>query len=194
MTWRCEWRYAPEACREDFRIFEKVSWIPGSKEEGWLSLARRSQASVWHYVGGPPSRRSLCLFWRETRQRVWTRDFDATGSRKGIPVGSWKKEPREVSWRQARQKGTWQSTPDSRRDQSAWDRFQQRWGKTSHDELAFLVALLEFCKKSTIALVYRCTKEHTVSQNHPRLFFVLFLPLPWLYFCSLEEMCPYRNH
>ena len=43
--------------------------------------------SVWHYVGGPQSRRFLCLFWRETRQRVWTRDLDATGSRKETPVG-----------------------------------------------------------------------------------------------------------
>ena len=25
---------------------------------------------LWHYVGGLPSRRFLCLFWRKTRQRV----------------------------------------------------------------------------------------------------------------------------
>ena len=42
---------------------------------------------LWHYVGGPPSRQSLCLFWRETRQKVWTRDLNATGSRKRTPVG-----------------------------------------------------------------------------------------------------------
>ena len=40
----CEWRHAPEACAEDFGGFEE-SGIPGSEEEGWLSLARRSQAS-----------------------------------------------------------------------------------------------------------------------------------------------------
>ena len=54
---------------------------------------------VLHYVGGPPRRRSLCLFWRDSRQRVWTRDLDATGSRKRTRVGSWTKEHREGGWR-----------------------------------------------------------------------------------------------
>ena len=73
---------------------------------------------MWHYLGGPPSRQPLCLFWRETRQKVWSRDLDATGSRKGTPVRSWTKERGEFSWRRATKKGSWQSTPDSRRDQS----------------------------------------------------------------------------
>ena len=57
---------------------------------------------------------------------------DATGSRQGnarIRVG----------WRKPQ--GSRQSTPESRRDQSAWDRVQKQWGKASQDELAFLVAL-----------------------------------------------------
>ena len=68
---------------------------------------------MWHYVGVPPSRRSLCLFWRETRQRVWTRDLDMTGSRKRTWVKSWTKELRSQL---VTGDGEWQmkSTPNSR--------------------------------------------------------------------------------
>ena len=38
---------------------------------------------LWHYVGGPLSRRSLCMFWRETKQRPENRDLPETGSRQG---------------------------------------------------------------------------------------------------------------
>ena len=43
----CEWRHAPEARAEDFGDFEKsqLSRVPGLEEDGWLSQARRSQAS-----------------------------------------------------------------------------------------------------------------------------------------------------
>ena len=127
-----------------------------------LSVAY-APSSVWHYVGGPLSRRSLCLFWRETKQRPELEISTGPEVGKGTPVKSWKKELSAGSWRRARQKGSWQSTPDSRRDHSAWDR------------------------------VYRCKKEYRVSQLNllaleltqayiVRLFFVLFLPLPWLYF------------
>ena len=46
-TWGCEWPHASEACAEDLGEFEKSqeSWVPGSEYEGWLSLARWSQAS-----------------------------------------------------------------------------------------------------------------------------------------------------
>ena len=53
----CEWRHAPEA-RGGFGGFWKsqLSWVPGSEEDGWLSLARRSQASGLvagaHVMGG----------------------------------------------------------------------------------------------------------------------------------------------
>ena len=120
--------------------------------------------SVWHYEGSLPSRWSLCQFWRETRQRVWTQDLNATRSRRRTPVGSWKKEPREVSWWRARQNGSWQSTPDSRRDQSAWERVQHQWGKTSQDESAFFMALWKFREGCKSALVDRSTKECRVSQ------------------------------
>ena len=47
-------------------------------------------------VGGPPSSRSLCLFWRETRRRVCTRDLDATGSRQGNARGVGKRNSEKV--------------------------------------------------------------------------------------------------
>ena len=59
-----------------------------------------------------------------------------------------------------------QSTPDSRRDQSAWDGVQEQWGKTSQDESAFLMALWKFREGCTSALVYGFT-GNAVSRNHP---------------------------
>ena len=37
------------------------------------------------------AKQTMPLFWRETRQRVWTRDLNETGSRKGTPVREWDK-------------------------------------------------------------------------------------------------------
>ena len=53
-TCGCEWRYAPEACAEDFGGSEKksVSWVPGSEEEGWLPHTRRGLAAGVTRVGG----------------------------------------------------------------------------------------------------------------------------------------------
>ena len=61
----------------------------------------QSQLAVtaWHYVGGPPSRRSLRLFWCETKQRAWTWDLrrDRKWGRKGRSErsqrSSWKRNP-----------------------------------------------------------------------------------------------------
>ena len=38
---------------------------------------------VWHYEVGTPSRRSFCLFWRETKQRPELEIFNATRSGQG---------------------------------------------------------------------------------------------------------------
>ena len=45
---------------------------------------------LWHYVGGPLSRQSLCLFWRDTKQRAWTRDLrrDRKWRRKAVSKGT----------------------------------------------------------------------------------------------------------
>ena len=119
----------------DFEI-KRTTHIVSHPFSDWLIRKR-----VWHYVGGPLSRRSLCLFWRETKQRpeLETSTWPEVG--KGTRERSWKKEPREGSWRRATERDSWQSTPDSRRDESAWDSVQKQWGKASQDELAFLVAL-----------------------------------------------------
>ena len=43
---KCEWRHAPEARGEIWEFWRKlVELRPASGEDGWLSLARRSQAS-----------------------------------------------------------------------------------------------------------------------------------------------------
>ena len=64
---------------------QKLALFSSVRDTGW-SLRECIKLSLWHYAGCPTSRRFLCLFWRETRQRVWTRDLDATGSRKRTPV------------------------------------------------------------------------------------------------------------
>ena len=164
-----------------------------------------NHTELWHYEGGAPSRRSFCLFWRETKQRPGLEISDETGSGVGKAGPretrrSWKKEPRGRSWQRATERGSWESTRDSRRDQSAWDRVQQQWGKTSQDELAFLVALWKFREGCTSALVYRCTKECRVSQLNllaleliqthiVRLFFALFSHSLDCISCSHREMC-----
>ena len=56
---------------------------------------------LWHYVGGPLSKRFLCLFWRETKQRPEIEILTRPEVGKGTPVRSWKKELREGSWRWA---------------------------------------------------------------------------------------------
>ena len=54
LTSGCEWRHAPEARAEDFGEFWKSQLFElrhASGEDGWLSLARRSQA-IWLFVAG----------------------------------------------------------------------------------------------------------------------------------------------
>ena len=143
---------------------------------------------MWHYVGGPPSRWSLCMFWRETRQRVWTRDLDATGSRKRTRVGSWTKELRGGCWRRKTQSGRGVDTGHLRDLSHERERVQHQWGKTSHDELAFLVALWKFRQWCTSALVYICKGMQLnllaleLTQAYCSFVLCSFLPLPWLYF------------
>ena len=75
---------------------------------------------MWHYEGGAPSRRSFCLFWRETKQRPELEIFE------------WDREMGKGRLSEALEKGTQrrqftkgdaevESTTDSRRDQSGWD-------------------------------------------------------------------------
>ena len=150
-------------------------------------------------MGGPLSRRSLCLFWRETKLRpeleISTRREVGTGTpESGVGKRNSEKAVGE-GWRRG------QSRPDSRRDQSAWNRVQEQWGRTSQDESAFLVACGNFAKKTLhisdslqmhkemqchklALLALELTQAHIV-----RLFLVLFLPLPWLYFLCRKELC-----
>ena len=120
---------------------------------------------MWHYEGGAPSRRSFCLFWHETKQRPDLEISTRLEVGKGTLV---REELEEGTQRRQLAKGDaeGQSTPDSRRDQSGWDRVQEQWGKTGQDESAFFVALWKFREGCTSALVYRCT-ENAVSRNHP---------------------------
>ena len=125
---------------------------------------------------------------------------DATGRRQGKASGQRNSEKSVGDGQRVRQKSSWQSIPDSRRDQSTRERVQSQWGKTSQDESAFLVALWKFRKGCTSAFVYRCTKECRVSQLNllaleltqahiVRLFFVLFSPIPLIVFLVAVKKC-----
>ena len=97
--------------------------------------------------------------------KAWARD-PSTRSEvdKGTPIS----RVEEGTQRRELAKGDaeGQSTTDCRRDQAAWDRVQEHWGKTSQDESAFLAALWKFREGSTSALVYGYT-GNAVSRNHP---------------------------
>ena len=139
----------------------------------------------------------FCLFWCETKQRPELEISTRLEVGKGMPV---REELEKGTQRRflAKSDGEGQSTTDSRREQSAWDRVQEQWGKTSQDESAFPVALWKFREGYTSVLVYRCT-GNAVSRNHPSctlswpkpLLFVcsFVLPLPQLYSCDYKEMC-----
>ena len=191
----------------DLRTLDGILCLVSLRHFYFKYLHKLSCVSLWYYVGGSLSRRYLCLFWRETKQRPELEISTRLEVGKGTPVRSWKKEPTGNSWRRATERGSWQSTPDNRRHQSAWDRVHHQWGKTSQDELAFLVAWWKFREGCTSALVYRCTKECRVSQLNllaleltqaliVRLFFVLFSPTPLVVFLVAMKKCaiPYRNH
>ena len=83
--------------------------------------ASESFGQMWHYVGGPPNRRSLCLFGRETKQRTSIRDLrrDRKWGRKQGPreaIEELAKVHREGEL--AKRDGERQSRTDRRRDQS----------------------------------------------------------------------------
>ena len=73
-----------------------------------------------HYVGGPPSRWPLCLFWRETKQRPEPEIFNVTWLEvgKGTRVGAGQRNSEKEL---VKGDVSGQSTPYSRSDQSAWE-------------------------------------------------------------------------
>ena len=78
-------------------------------------------------MGGPPSRRSLCLFWRETKQSPELEISDKTGS--GGEKNSWQRNPERVSWQRNPKKASWRKEMQrGRRERTAEG--------TSQDELA----------------------------------------------------------
>ena len=137
------------------------------------------------------AKQTIFLFVLARNQRPELEIFNATGS------GVGKAGPREA---RAVEKGTQRRqlakgdakgelTPDSRRDQSAWDGVQEQWGKTSQDESAFLMALWKFREGCTSALVYRCT-GNAVSRKHPSCTWVNLSPYCSFVLCSFSSTPP----
>ena len=129
------------------------------------------QTPVWHYEGGAPSRRSFWFFFGAKPNKGLS---SSSSTWIEVGKGTWVRVVKRNSEKDlAKGEAEEQSTTVSRRKQ---------WGKASQDELAFLVTLLKFCKKYTLALVCICT-GNAVSRNHPSC--TLSWPKPILFVCSL---------
>ena len=127
------------------------SWALWDKKYPFIALTRTSnltQSSIIRDCStmwvGCQSRRFLCLFWRETRQRILGpeispypevvrgREWELAGLRSreeltGAPdESSWRLDTRELAWNH----GQGQSTPDSG-DSSREDRVQRQGVKMS---------------------------------------------------------------
>ena len=166
------------------RYWSRVKWAnPGNRV-------------VWHYVGGPLSRRSLCLFWRETKQRPELKISTWPEVGRECQSESWKKEPREKSWQRETHSGSWELTPDRRRDQSAWDspaavrEDQSRWvGITSsfveislENHASVSLHMHKECRVPQLNLLaLELTQAHIV-----RLF---FSPTPLIVFLVAMKKC-----
>ena len=125
----------------------------------------------------------FCLFWRETKKKAELEISTQPEVGKGTPFrGVGRRNPQKAVG-EGRAEG--QSTADSRRDQSAWDRVQEQWEKTIQDESTFLVVLWKFRKGCTSALIYRCTRN-AVSRNHPSCTWVNPSPYYSFVLCSFS--------
>ena len=69
----------------------------------WMSMIL-NEMRMWHYVGGTPGRRSLCLFRRETKQSPELKISDKTGS--GREKTSWQRNRERGSWQRNRERGS----------------------------------------------------------------------------------------
>ena len=143
---------------------------------------------LWHYEGGTPSRRSFCLFWRETKQRPGLEISDETGSGVGKaglretrrPAG--RRNPQKAVCDERRREQLGVDT-GQQRDQSAWDRV--------------LVARGNFTKNYTSVIVCRGIRKeecHNLPFLHlswpkPYCSFVLFFLTPLIVFLVAIEKC-----
>ena len=151
---------------------------------------------LWHYVGGPPSRRSLCLFWRETRQRVWARDLRR--DRKWVReresrIGQ--RNPEEGSWRRETQDGSWAVDTGQRRDQSdeiGSSRSEGRPVKTSQLSSWFVEFSLEIhASVSLQGMQCYISSSCTWVNPSPYCSFVLcsFSPIPLVCISCAVKKC-----
>ena len=74
----------------------------------WVS----NNAGEWHYMGGPLSRRSFCLFWYDTKQRPELEISTRPEVDKGTPEKELEKGTQRGSWRRKTQKSSRQRTAE----------------------------------------------------------------------------------
>ena len=192
-NWPVDWGYRIHLlhlCR-GIRLPRRVSWLWWWGSSNAVASENAEYpfiAIVWHYVGGPLSRRLLCQFWPE---RAWTRYLrrdrsgggkagtrEARAVDKGTHKGELVKEPREFSWRGKTQRGsrrqTAEETPrrviesrdseEDRRDEFAV--LSRQRSAVREDQSRSVGIPSSLVEKYTPALVNRCTGD-AVSQNYP---------------------------
>ena len=156
-----------------------------------------SPSNVWHYVGGTLGS-SLCLFWRETKQRPELEISDKT--RSGGEKTSWQRNPERGSWRRETQRGSRKRTVEGiSQDELAFQCGQRLAEGGNEEDGQRWVGIpsgfyRSFAKNTLPAIVYKMHEKlyKKVSQNYPSctwswpksILFVcfFFLPLPRLYF------------
>ena len=168
---------------------------------------------LWHYVGGTPGRRSLCLFWRETKQMPELEISDKTGSggektswqRKPERV-CWQRNPERVSWRRETQRGSRERTAEgtSQDDLAIQSGQRSAEGGSDEDGQRWVGIPSGFCgsfaKNTLPAIVYKMHEKLyiKVSQNHPScswswpksiLFVCSFSPTPSVVFLVAVKKC-----
>ena len=145
---------------------------------------------MWHYAGGTPGRQSLCLFWRETKQRPELEISDKTGS--GGEKTSWKRNPERASRRRVTQRGSWEQTAEgtSQYELAVQSGKQSAEGGSEEDDQRWVEIPTGFCRsfaKNTLpAIVYKMYEKlyKKVSQNYPSC--IRSWPKSILFVCSFS--------
>ena len=175
--------YSPDLLNRrkmQFRVFLKTSlfWREGITPAGNVTLCR------WSAKQTIP----LSVLARNQIKGLDSRSRTRPEVGKGTRVESLKKGPREVSWRRATERGSWQSTPDreeTSRHEIGSSSSEGRPVKMSQHSSWFVEFSLEIHAGVSLQGM-QCHNLTFLYLSWPKPYcsFVLcsFLPLPWLYF------------
>ena len=163
-----------------------------AQAEGLVNMLK--SFTMWHNVGGPLSRRSFCLFWRETKGlSLQSSTWPEVG--KGTRVRSWTKELRGGVGNRRRRVAVGsrhRTAEETSQHEIGFSSSEGKPVKMSQHATWFVEISLEIHTSVSLQGMqcHNLTYLH-LSWPKPYCSFVLcsFLPLPWLYFLCRKEMC-----